>query len=44
MFFSQMFADNLCREATERGHEAEVLDLKTYDPEDNLVTEVCDRK
>ncbi|VDI56049.1 tRNA wybutosine-synthesizing protein 1 [Mytilus galloprovincialis] len=36
---AKMLADNLCREATERGHEAEVLDLKTYDPEDNLVTE-----
>jgi hypothetical protein len=35
-----LFADNLCREATERGHEAEVLDLKDYDPEDTLVTEV----
>lgn len=37
---SKLFADNLCREATERGHEAEVLDLKDYDPEDTLVTEV----
>lgn len=39
-FFKQFFAENLCREATERGHESEVLDLKSYDPEDTLVTEV----
>lgn len=36
---SKVFAENLCREATERGHDSEVVDLKQYDPEDNLVTE-----
>lgn len=37
---SKVFAENLCREATERGHEAEIIDLKGYDPEDTLVNEI----
>ena len=37
----QSFANILHEESVRRGYETEIVDLKTYEPEDDLDSEVC---